>query len=167
MLSCFYSHQTFDFKLELYAVTFLSYILHSMLCLAVFEALCCGSWKGVELLRISNGTMNMKFIDHPCVIQDKGPFANLRIKSRRATLYDCICLLRPGVDICVLSNSDHTESSDKERRDPVSGSLISNISNSYMTSYQSKLTIITIITSEEDQRRKEKNSLAKPYNSWV
>ncbi|KAM5556763.1 SNF2 domain-containing protein CLASSY 1-like [Rosa sericea] len=85
----------------------------------LFEALCCGSWKGVELLRISNGTMNMKFVDHPCVIQDKGPFANLRVKSRRATLYDCICLLRPGVDICVLSNSDHTESSDKERRDPV------------------------------------------------
>ncbi|XP_050369084.1 SNF2 domain-containing protein CLASSY 1-like [Argentina anserina] len=84
----------------------------------LFEALCCGSWKGVELLRISNGTINMKFVDHPCVIQDKGPFANLRVRSRRSTLYDCICLLRAGVDICVLSNC-HTESSDEKRRDPV------------------------------------------------
>ncbi|KAL6128043.1 hypothetical protein ACLB2K_071401 [Fragaria x ananassa] len=84
-----------------------------------FEALCCGSWKGVELLRLSNGTMNMKYVDHPCVIQDKGPFANLRVRSRRATLYDCLCLLRPSVDICVLSNSDHTESSDEKRRDAV------------------------------------------------
>ncbi|KAK9951080.1 hypothetical protein M0R45_006542 [Rubus argutus] len=85
----------------------------------LFEALCCGSWKAVELLRISNGTLNMKFVDHPCEIQDKGPFANLRVRSRRATLYDCICLLRPGVDICVLSKSDHTESSDEEMRDLV------------------------------------------------
>ncbi|KAL6123515.1 hypothetical protein ACLB2K_076037 [Fragaria x ananassa] len=84
-----------------------------------FEALCCGSWKGVELLRLSNGTMNMKYVDHPCVIQDKGPFANLRVRSRRATLYDCLCLLRPSVDICVLSNFDHTESSDEKRRDAI------------------------------------------------
>ena len=110
----------------------LSSILQSIFTLAAFEALCCGSWKGVELLRLSNGTMNMKYVDHPCVIQDKGPFANLRVRSRRATLYDCICLLRPSVDICVLSNSDHTESSDEKRRDAVSSSLISNIPNPYM-----------------------------------
>lgn len=104
----------------------------------------------MELLRLSNGTMNMKYVDHPCVIQDKGPFANLRVRSRRATLYDCLCLLRPSVDICVLSNSDHTESSDEKRRDAVSSSLISNIPNPYMIYHQSKIITITNITSEED-----------------
>lgn len=122
--------RTFD--LRVVCCNILIMYLPFNVCLTVFEALCCGSWKAVELLRISNGTLNMKFVDHPCEIQDKGPFANLRVRSRRATLYDCICLLRPGVDICVLSKSDHTESSDEEMRDLVSGTLISNISSSYM-----------------------------------
>ncbi|XP_062092377.1 SNF2 domain-containing protein CLASSY 1-like [Humulus lupulus] len=80
-----------------------------------FEALCCGSWKALKSIRISNGTMRLNFMDHGCTLQEKGPFTNLRIKSRQATLSDCTCFLRPGVDICVLS----TLQSDDEGQDPV------------------------------------------------
>ncbi|KAM6583076.1 hypothetical protein CsatB_010078 [Cannabis sativa] len=86
-----------------------------------FEALCCGSWKTLKSIRISNGTMRLNFMDHGCTLQEKGPFTNLRIKSRQATLSDCTCFLRPGVDICVLStlHSQHTQNLDDEGQDPV------------------------------------------------
>ncbi|PON79106.1 SNF2 domain-containing protein CLASSY [Parasponia andersonii] len=84
-----------------------------------FEALCCGSWKAIESVRIRNGSMSLIFVEHGCNLQERGPFTNLRIRSRQATLSDCICFLRPGVDICVLSSSQHTQSSDNEMKDPV------------------------------------------------
>lgn len=79
-----------------------------------FEALLCDSWEAVELIRIMNGTLTMHFVDNQYVIQDKSPFSNLRIRSRQATLFDCTCFLRPGVDICVLSASEHTEGENDE-----------------------------------------------------
>jgi hypothetical protein len=93
--------------------------------LTAFEALLYGSWEAVELIRIINGTMAMHFMDSQYIIEDKSPFSNLRIRSRQATLSDCTCYLRPGIDICVLSASQHAKSSDEENREPVSHIFIS------------------------------------------
>ncbi|CAB4271008.1 unnamed protein product [Prunus armeniaca] len=85
-----------------------------------FEALCCGSWHPVELLGIRSGTMTINFADnHSCVIQNKGPFPNIRVRSRQANSYDCTCFLRPGVDVCVLSTPENTENSEEKIRAPV------------------------------------------------
>ncbi|KAB1217668.1 SNF2 domain-containing protein CLASSY 2 [Morella rubra] len=87
--------------------------------LIAFEALFCGSWEVVELIRIMNGSMIMHLIDNQYVIQERSPFSNLRIRSRQATLSDCTCFLRPGIDICVLSASQHAKTSDEENQEPV------------------------------------------------
>ncbi|XP_056169517.1 SNF2 domain-containing protein CLASSY 1-like [Syzygium oleosum] len=71
-----------------------------------FEALCAGSWQPVESIRISHGRMIICTVDDRYAIEESGPFTNVRIKSRQATLSDCTCFLRPGVDICVLSPSE-------------------------------------------------------------
>ncbi|KAK9284072.1 hypothetical protein L1049_012332 [Liquidambar formosana] len=84
-----------------------------------FEALCCDSWKAVELIRIKDGSMTMQFVDSQYVIEEKGPFSNLRIRSRKANLSDCTCFLRPGIDVCVLSTSQHTGSSGEDNLEPV------------------------------------------------
>ncbi|KAF3433339.1 hypothetical protein FNV43_RR24441 [Rhamnella rubrinervis] len=84
-----------------------------------FEALYCGSWKSVELISIRNGNMSMKFVDDQYLIHERGPFTDLRIKSRQATLSDCTCFLRHGVDICVLSIPQQTEGADDVVEDPV------------------------------------------------
>lgn len=88
--------------------------------LTAFEALCCGSWKSVELISIKYGTMGMKFADNQYVIHEKGPLSDLRIRSRQATLSDCTYFLRQGVDICVLSLPQQTEGSDEVVKDSVS-----------------------------------------------
>jgi hypothetical protein len=93
--------------------------------LAAFEALLYGSWEAVELIRIMNGTMVMHFMDNQYIIEEKSPFSNLRIRSRQATLSDCTCYLRPGIDICVLSASQHAKISDEENPEPVSHLFIS------------------------------------------
>lgn len=93
--------------------------------LIAFEALFCGSWEVVELIRIMNGSMIMHLIDNQYVIQERSPFSNLRIRSRQATLSDCTCFLRPGIDICVLSASQHAKTSDEENQEPVSRVFIS------------------------------------------
>ncbi|GMN41227.1 hypothetical protein TIFTF001_010435 [Ficus carica] len=63
--------------------------------------------------------MTLNFVDNQHVIQEKGPAVNLRIKSRQATLSDCTCFLRPGIDICMLSAPENEESLDKEVKEPV------------------------------------------------
>lgn len=73
----------------------------------------------MELIRIRDGFMRMQFMDSQYVNEEKGPFSNIRMKSRKATLSDCTCFLRPGVDICVLSTSQQTESSGEEDQEPV------------------------------------------------
>ncbi|GLT78895.1 hypothetical protein SLA2020_504130 [Shorea laevis] len=82
-----------------------------------FEVFYCGSWQTVKLIRIENGVMIMYLTDNQHLIEEKRPFSNLRIKSREATLNDCTCFLRPGVDICVLSLQ--ADSSDESNQEPV------------------------------------------------
>ena len=75
----------------------------------------------MECLRIREGSISSHVVDNGEVIEENIPMSNLRIRSRKATLTDCTCFLRPGVDICVLSTSQHTENSDDEDNlDPVS-----------------------------------------------
>ncbi|MCI78040.1 SNF2 domain-containing protein CLASSY 1-like, partial [Trifolium medium] len=34
---------------------------------------------------------------------DKGTLSDIRMRSRKTTVSDCACFLRPGIDVCVLS----------------------------------------------------------------
>ncbi|KAJ6373987.1 hypothetical protein OIU78_029646 [Salix suchowensis] len=84
-----------------------------------FEALCCGSWQSVELLQIRDGAMTVHFVDSHHSIEENGPFSNIRVKSRKATLSDCTCFLRPGVDVCVLSSSERARNTGEGNPEPV------------------------------------------------
>ncbi|OWM87388.1 SNF2 domain-containing protein CLASSY 2-like [Punica granatum] len=68
-----------------------------------FEALWSGCWLPVELIRIAHGYINISSVDGRHAHENCGPTTSLRIRSRRATSSDCICFLRPGIDVCVLS----------------------------------------------------------------
>ncbi|XP_057483318.1 SNF2 domain-containing protein CLASSY 1-like [Actinidia eriantha] len=85
-----------------------------------FEAFYYGSWKSVERLRIRDDAITMLLVDGGDLIEENVPMANLRIRSRKATLSDCTCFLRPGLDVCVLSTSQLTENtSEEESQEPV------------------------------------------------
>ncbi|XP_022747754.1 SNF2 domain-containing protein CLASSY 1-like isoform X2 [Durio zibethinus] len=83
-----------------------------------FEILFCDSWQAVELIRISDGIMTMHLIDDQYLIE-KQPFSDFRVKSRKASLSDCTCFLRPGIDVCVLLGSQQIGSLDDENPEPV------------------------------------------------
>lgn len=83
-----------------------------------FEILYRGSWQAVELIRIKDGFMTIHLTDDQYLIE-KQPFADFRVKSRKALLSDCTCFLRPGVDVCVLSSSQQIESEDDKKPEPV------------------------------------------------
>ncbi|OVA02805.1 SNF2-related [Macleaya cordata] len=68
-----------------------------------FEAFYDGSWWTVKSLRIKEGTVNMHFEPNDFDTKEKVPIVNLRMSSRKASISDCICFLRPGVDICIFS----------------------------------------------------------------
>ncbi|KAK4786492.1 hypothetical protein SAY86_003181 [Trapa natans] len=78
-----------------------------------FEALWSGSWWPVERIRINHGHMHICSVDGQYVQKNCGPLDSLRIRSRPANSSDCICFLRPGIDVCVLSGES---SSPKEMR---------------------------------------------------
>ncbi|KAJ7963916.1 SNF2 domain-containing protein CLASSY [Quillaja saponaria] len=82
-----------------------------------FEAFLFGSWQAVELIRIEEGTMTMHLLDTHYAI-NRGPFSDLRIRSRKATLSDC-SFLRPGMDVCVLEKSQCSDNSDGNNPKPV------------------------------------------------
>ncbi|XP_039060217.1 SNF2 domain-containing protein CLASSY 1-like [Hibiscus syriacus] len=83
-----------------------------------FEVFIRDSWHAVKLIRIKKGYMTLHIIDDQYLIEKK-PFADFRVRSRQATLPDCTCFLRPGIDICVLSCPEKTESQDVETPEPV------------------------------------------------
>ncbi|CAN1165121.1 SNF2 domain-containing protein CLASSY 2 [Linum perenne] len=83
-----------------------------------FEAFCCGSWRGVRHIEIRDGGMITHYDDHHIGVAEKGPLPNLRVRSRQANASDCICFLRPGIDINVCSSAlQHGDR--EETRDPV------------------------------------------------
>ncbi|KAL1189116.1 SNF2 domain-containing protein CLASSY 2 [Cardamine amara subsp. amara] len=67
-----------------------------------FEFFCSGTWKAVEYMRIEDGRMTIRLLDNGYVLEDIRPFQRLRLRSRKATLSDCTCFLRPDIDVCVL-----------------------------------------------------------------
>ena len=98
--------------------------------LTAFEAFFYDSWQTVESLRVRNGALTMLLVDGENFIEENVPVANLRIRSRKATVSDCTCFLRPGLDVCVLSTSQLTENSSKEEnQEPVSNHLFSGAAN--------------------------------------
>ncbi|KVI04834.1 Helicase, C-terminal [Cynara cardunculus var. scolymus] len=80
-----------------------------------FEAYWCGSWIPVERLRIRNGVVSMFIINKGDTTEETIPMSDLRITSRKATLMDCTCFLRPGIDVCVHApyQAAEEESNDK------------------------------------------------------
>lgn len=71
----------------------------------------------------------MHVIDDEAMIEVQIPISSMRIKPRKATAIDCTCLLRPGLDVSVLStpqqtedteDSEDTENSSAEDQMPVS-----------------------------------------------
>ncbi|RID41625.1 hypothetical protein BRARA_J01574 [Brassica rapa] len=67
-----------------------------------FEIFSCGTWKPVEYIRIQHGKMTVPLLENGYILEDIRPFQRLRLRSRKATLNDCTCFLRPGIDVCVL-----------------------------------------------------------------
>lgn len=61
-----------------------------------------GTWKAVEYIRIEHGSMMVRLLENGYALEDIRPFQRLRLRSRKATLSDCTCFLRPGIDVCVL-----------------------------------------------------------------
>ncbi|CAL5406312.1 unnamed protein product [Camellia sinensis] len=67
----------------------------------------------------------MLLFDYGDLIEENVPISNLQIRSRKATLSDCTCFLRPGLVFCVLSTPQGTEdSSDDENQDPAEEAAI-------------------------------------------
>ena len=87
--------------------------------MSAFEALCAGSWQPVESIRISHRRMIICTVDDPYAFEESGPFTNVQIKSRQATLSDCTCFVRTGVYKCVLSPSEKSNGFG-ELQEPVS-----------------------------------------------
>ncbi|CAL5343695.1 unnamed protein product [Camellia sinensis] len=79
-----------------------------------FEAFYHGSWKSVACIRIRAGSITMLVVDGGDVFEENVSVPNLRVRSRKANWSDCI-FLRPGLDVCVLSTSQLTESSSEEK----------------------------------------------------
>lgn len=56
----------------------------------------------MEYIRIEDGRMTIRLLESGYVLEDIRPFQRLRLRSRKANLSDCICFLRPDIDVCVL-----------------------------------------------------------------
>jgi len=68
----------------------------------------------VERLRISDGTLTLNFLDMGYLFEQKGFLSTLRLRPRRATMSDCTCFLRPGVEVSVFTTPDSSEDSSEE-----------------------------------------------------
>ncbi|XP_051142710.1 SNF2 domain-containing protein CLASSY 1-like [Andrographis paniculata] len=79
-----------------------------------FEAFWCGSWHPVERLRIIGGVISTRLVDNGVTTEEEISMSHLRVKSRRATWFDCSSFLRPGIDICVLATSPNSNNSNAE-----------------------------------------------------
>ncbi|KAM7491882.1 hypothetical protein LguiA_034803 [Lonicera macranthoides] len=84
-----------------------------------FEAFHHGSWHPVDRLRIKDGAIRMLVKNKEKVTEENIPISHLRIMSRKASLSDCTCILRPGMDVSVFSPSQNTENSDTKNKERV------------------------------------------------
>lgn len=76
----------------------------------------------MEYLKIKVGAVSTRVLDGRDAYEENVQIKNLRIRSRKATLLDCTCFLRPGIDVCVLSTPRESENSyeEEESSKPVS-----------------------------------------------
>jgi hypothetical protein len=87
-----------------------------------FEAILNGSWQPVELIKIESGKTSIKFMD---IEQFQSPLSsNIRVKSRKATAYDCSGFLRPGIDIAMLLGYCYNDNPDQFGPIPVSSFVL-------------------------------------------
>ncbi|OIW02735.1 hypothetical protein TanjilG_29511 [Lupinus angustifolius] len=84
-----------------------------------FEAYISGSWQFVEFITIESGTLYMHLKNKYPVAMEKGPFSDIRVKSRKAVLSDCSSFLRPGIDVSVLLPPKKTDNSDELNLKPI------------------------------------------------
>lgn len=68
-----------------------------------FEALYDGSWHGVKCIRVRDGGLFVKFVYSGSTVEHNVSGDHLRMRSRKATCFDCLHLLKPGVSVSVLS----------------------------------------------------------------
>ncbi|KAG9142153.1 hypothetical protein Leryth_007601 [Lithospermum erythrorhizon] len=80
-----------------------------------FEVYWCDEWKEVDRLRISGGHITTHVVNDGETFEANIRMSSLRLRSRKATELDCTCFLRPGVDICVFTNSYRVDNSDEEK----------------------------------------------------
>ncbi|XP_057523253.1 SNF2 domain-containing protein CLASSY 2-like isoform X2 [Amaranthus tricolor] len=73
-----------------------------------FEIYHQGLWKTVERLRIGSGNVTFNVLDLGYLFEEKNFLSTLRLRPRRATMIDCICVLRPGADVSVFSTSEES-----------------------------------------------------------
>ncbi|KAF8113428.1 hypothetical protein N665_0050s0078 [Sinapis alba] len=67
-----------------------------------FEIFSSGTWKPMKYIKIEHGKMTVPLLENGYILEDIRPFQRLRLRSRKATLNDCTCFLRPGIDVCIL-----------------------------------------------------------------
>ncbi|WJX58928.1 hypothetical protein P8452_44331 [Trifolium repens] len=84
-----------------------------------FEAVIYGSWHPVEFIKVKSGTVTIHFADNHHMVMDKGTLSDIRMRSRKTTVSDCSCFLRPGIDICVLSPPQRAADSVGSNVEPV------------------------------------------------
>ncbi|KAL5713218.1 SNF2 domain-containing protein CLASSY [Ranunculus cassubicifolius] len=82
-----------------------------------FEGFYNGSWCNVEQLSIKDGKITTHYEDHGTITEEKLPVSGLRIRSRKANMFDCLYFLRTGVHVCVLL-SDPNEDDNAFRYTP-------------------------------------------------
>uniref|UniRef100_A0ACD5WNP5 Uncharacterized protein n=1 Tax=Avena sativa TaxID=4498 RepID=A0ACD5WNP5_AVESA len=68
-----------------------------------FEAFYEGSWHGVQCIRVRDGGLSVKFVYSGSTVEHNVDGDHLRMRSRRATCFDCSHVLKPGVAVCVQS----------------------------------------------------------------
>ncbi|XP_077213128.1 SNF2 domain-containing protein CLASSY 1-like isoform X2 [Tasmannia lanceolata] len=68
-----------------------------------FETFHNGSWEGIEQVRIKCGSIIVQFVHHGYGIEENVIPNNIRLRSRMASISDCRCFLRPGIDVCIFS----------------------------------------------------------------
>jgi DNA repair and recombination RAD54-like protein len=82
----------------------------------------------VEFIKVKSGTVTIHFADNHHMVMDKGTLSDIRMRSRKTTVSDCSCFLRPGIDICVLSPPQRAADSTGSNVEPVSVLLNMNFS---------------------------------------
>ncbi|KAG1371519.1 SNF2 domain-containing protein CLASSY 2 [Cocos nucifera] len=84
-----------------------------------FEAFYDGSWHGTKHVSIKSGSIFVQFDHRGSMLQDKIHGDCLRMRSRKASSFDCSHFLKPGIDVCVLSAHPIATSSEEELQTPL------------------------------------------------